>query len=61
MTMISEKKRPWPNLWYYPSIPLGGLTTKTLSNESLSPDRDLNPGLVMQLSGVVVGVNFRPV
>jgi hypothetical protein len=40
------RKRSWHNLKYYPGIRLEGRrkTTKTLSQDSWSPGRDLNPG-----------------
>jgi hypothetical protein len=41
----SGRKRPWPNLKYYPCICLEILenTTKDLSQDIWSPDRDFNP------------------
>jgi hypothetical protein len=40
------RKRSWPNLKYYPGISLEGLrkTTENLSQDNLSPGRDLNSG-----------------
>jgi hypothetical protein len=38
-----ERKRSWLNLKYYPIIHLEGLN-KVVSQDSRSPDRDLNPG-----------------
>jgi hypothetical protein len=40
------KDRSWPNLGCYPGICLAGLkkTTKSLSQLSRSPGRDLDPG-----------------
>jgi hypothetical protein len=40
------RKRSWPNLRYYPGTRLEGVrkTTKSLSQDSRSPGRDLNPG-----------------
>jgi hypothetical protein len=41
-----ERKWSWSNLWYYHGICLEGLrkTTKTVSQNSRSPCRDLNWG-----------------
>jgi hypothetical protein len=41
------RKQSWSNLRYYPGIFLEGLwkTTKYLYQDSMSPGRDLNPGL----------------
>jgi hypothetical protein len=45
MTWKEYVKRHLSLLWYYPVICLEGLakTTKDVSQESMSPGRDLNP------------------
>jgi hypothetical protein len=50
-----ERTRKWHNLRYYPGICLEGLrkTTKKLSQDSQSPDRDLKPGPPKYEAGVV--------
>jgi hypothetical protein len=38
------RKRPWPNLRYYPGILLEGLRKTTKTQDSRYPGRDMNPG-----------------
>jgi hypothetical protein len=49
------RKRSWPNIKYYPGIFLEKLrkTTKDLSQDMRSTDRDLNPGSVKYEAGVL--------
>jgi hypothetical protein len=49
-----RRKQPWPNFRYYPCFSLERLrkTTKTLSQYSRSPGRDLNPGPPKHEAGV---------
>jgi hypothetical protein len=49
------RKWSWPNLKYYPGICLEGLrkATKTLSQDSRSASRDLNPGPSEYEAGVL--------
>jgi hypothetical protein len=51
----NELERMWPNLRYYPNICLEGLrkTTKSLSQDSRSPGRDLNLGPPKYEAGVL--------
>jgi hypothetical protein len=57
------RKRLWPNLRYYPGICLDGLsnTTKILSQDSRSPDRDLNPKPPECEAGVLTAQRRRSV
>jgi hypothetical protein len=50
-----RRQRSWPTLRYYPGIHLKGLTktTRNLSQDSLSPVRDFNPGPPEYESGVL--------
>jgi hypothetical protein len=49
------KKQSWPNLGYYPGICLEGLrkTTKSFSENSRFPGRDLNAGPSVYEAGVL--------
>jgi hypothetical protein len=50
-----RRRQSWPDLRYFPGIYLDGLrkTTKNLSQDILSPGRDLNPGLTEYESEVL--------
>jgi hypothetical protein len=53
--MCKEVVVAWPNLRYYPGICPEGLrkNTKTLSQDSRSPGRNLNPGPSESEAGVL--------
>jgi hypothetical protein len=57
------RKQSWPNLEYYPGIYLEGLrkTTKNLSHDNRSPDRDLNLKSREYRAGVLTNRSRRSV